>query len=423
MKNRHIPFLYILSAALLLSGQTSLFAGSNASALTLNECFGLALKQSENIAISREKIQEAEARFTQALGTILPHISFSRSDYLEDTNHLSSYKKHTYDQKFVFKQTLFSGFKEFAGMSGSKSEVKQRKLESKRATHLLFVDVADAFYLLMELRKDIEALIITRKALADRINDLKERIDVGKSRSSELSSTEVQLYTADAELSTVKSQETLARDLLEFLIGRPAGEITDDGAPLIVENEATYIRDSSLRPDVEASRFAWEADKKRAYIAKTGFLPSVDIESGYYTHKTSAPQNGKWDALLSVSVPIFEGTETIGQVQESKSVARQSELAYKRAARLAIQDIHDSYSLVTTAGARTEALTKALASAEENSKLQQEDYKLNLVSNLDVLSAIQTLQDTRRTYNSAYYENRRYYWQLRAASGSIPQAE
>jgi outer membrane protein len=215
----------------------------------------------------------------------------------------------------------------------------------------------------------------------------------------------------------------VARDLLEFLIGRPVGEVIDDTAPLTIENEETYIRDSSLRPDVEASRFAWEVDKKKAYVAKSGFLPSVNLESGYYTHKNSAPRNGKWDALLSINVPIFEGTQTLGQVQESNSVARQSELAYKRAMRLAVQDIHDSYSLVTTAGARTEALSKALAAAQENYKLQKDDYQLNLVSNLEVLSAIQTLQDTYRTYYSAFYENRRYYWHLRAASGSIPRTE
>lgn len=423
MKNKYIPFIFSVSAALLLCGQTPLFADSDASALTLNECFKLALKQSENIAINREKIKEAEARFTQALGTLLPHISFSRSDYFQDTANQSSYKKHSYDQKFVFKQTLFAGFKEFAGMSGSKSEVKQRRFEAKRATHMLFVDVADAFYLLIELRKDIEALTITKKALDDRIADLKERIHIGKSRASELSSTEVQLYTIDAELSSVTNQETVARDLLEFLIGRPVGEIIDDNAPLTVESEAIYIRDSSLRPDVEATHYAWEVDKKKAFVAKTGFLPSVNLESGYYTHKTSAPREGDWDALLSISVPIFDGTETLGAVQESNSVARQSELAYKRAIRLAVQDVRDSYGLVTTAVTRAEALAKALAAADQNYTLQKNDYQLNLVNNLDVLSAIQTMQDTRRTYYSAYYEHRRYYWQLRAASGNLPQAE
>ena len=424
MEKKLLLPLSVLSVALLLCGQTPLFADPTApSSLTLNECFRLALKQSETIAINREKIKEAEAHFTQALGTILPNISFSRLDSFQDTAHLPSYKEHLYDQKFVFTQTLFAGFKEFAGMSGSKSEVKQRKFETKRATQLLFVDVADAFYLLMELRKDIEALAITKKALDDRIAELKERIDIGKSRASELSSTEVQLYTIEAEISAVKNQEVVARDLLEFLIGQPAGEIVDDGAPLALENETTYILDSSLRPDLEAARYAWEVDKRKVDAAKAGFLPSVKLESGYYTHKNSAPPGGEWDALLSVSVPIFDGGQTIGAVRESNSVARQSELAYKRALRLAVEDIHDSYSLVTTATARTEALAKALSSAEENYKLERNDYQLNLVTNLEVLSAIQTLQDTRRTYYGAYYEFRRYYWQLRAASGSIPEVK
>ncbi len=423
MKKIYISFIFVVSAVLLHCGRMSLFADTNASCLTLKGCFSLALKQSEDIAINREKIKEAEARFTQAFGTLLPHISFDRSDNFQDTVNQSSYKKHSYEQKFVFKQTLFAGFKEFAGMSGSKSEIKQREFETKRAIHMLFVDVADAFYLLMELRKDREALTITKKSLDDRTADLKERINIGKSRASELSSTEVRLYTIDAELSSVINQETVASDLLEFLIGRPAGEIIYDDAPPTVESEASYIHNASQRPDIEAARYAWEVDKKKAYVAKTGFLPSVDLESNYYAHKTSAPRDGAWDALISVSVPIFEGTQTLGLVRESNSVARQSGLTYKRSIRLAVQDIHDSYSLVTTAAARAEALSKALTAAEENYNLQKNDYQLNLVNNLDVLSAIQSLQETRRTYYSAYYENRRYYWQLRAASGNIPEAK
>lgn len=421
IKNHYFSFIVSVSTALLLCGQAPLFAGPDTSPLTLNECFRLALKQSESIAIDREKIKEAEARFTQAFGTMLPNVSFGRSDSLQDTAHQSSFKEHSYDQKFIFKQTLFAGFKEFAGAAGSKLEVKQRGLEAKRATQILFVDVSDAFYLLAELRKEIEAFTITKKSLADRIADIQERINIGKSRASELSSTKVQLYTIDAQLASLRNLETVARDLLEFLTGRPVGEITEDDTPLTVEEEAVYLRDVSLRPDVEAARFAWEVDKKKIDVARAGFLPSVDLEGGYYNHKSIEPAEGKWDALLSISVPIFDGGLASGAVRETKSVARQSELAYKRSIRLAVQDIHDSYSLVTTAADRTEVLTKALAAAEENYTLQKNDYQLSLVNNLDVLSAIQELQDTRRTYYNAYYQYRRYYWQLLAASGNIPQ--
>jgi outer membrane protein len=392
-------------------------------ALTLEECFRLALKKSETVAINREQIKEAEAHFLQSLGTLLPHVSFARTETMLDTGGSAAYKKISYDQKFVFKQTLFSGFKEFAGISGSKSEIKQRTLETKRAAQLLFVDVADAFYLLLEIQKDLETLEKTRAAFEDRIAELNARVEIGKSRPSEVANTEVQLYNIEAEIESVRSQEAVAVDLLGYLIGRPVGAITDPGAVIVLKPESEYIKGAAARPDVQAANFELDVNKKKAYIAKTGFFPSVNVESGYYTHKTSAPSGGDWDAVLSINVPIFEGTETMGEVKAANAVARQSELTYERAIRLALQDIHDSYSRASSSLARSSTLQKALQSADRNYTLQEQDYKLSLVNNLEVLSAISSLEDARRNFDSTFYESRRFYWQLRAAAGDMPTTE
>ena len=67
--------------------------------------------------------------------------------------------------------------------------------------------------------------------------------------------------------------------------------------------------------------------------------------------------------------------------------------------------------------ARTAALQEALNAAAENYRLQAEDYKLNLVSNLDVLQALQTLQDARREFIHVQHETKRLYWQLQVATG------
>jgi outer membrane protein len=391
--------------------------------LTLEECYALALKQSETVAINREQIEEARAHFQQALGTLLPHVSFVREQNYQDTAGSSSYKKRSYDQKFVFTQTLFAGFREFAGMSGSKFEIKQRKSETKRAVQMLFVDVADAFYLLLEVQEDLRTLEKTREVFVNRIGEIKSRVDIGRSRQSEVSSTEVQLYSIEAEIESVKSQETVARDLLAFLIGQPVSEVSDPGQDIVLKPETEYLKGISNRPDLQAAKFEWELNKKKAYAAKTGFMPSVDVEGNVYTHKSTAPTNSDWDATLSVNVPIFEGTETIGAVKEANSIERQSKLKYKRALRLALKDVFDSYSRAYSALERTVALKKALKSADENFTLQQEDYKLSLVNNLDVLTAISSLEDARRNFNTAFYESRRYYWQLRASANDIPGAE
>lgn len=385
---------------------------------TLQDCYRLALMQSELIAVDAERIKEAEARFLQAFGTLLPQVSLSRSETRNNSETSPSYNKR-FEQKFVFTQALFSGFKEFAGMAGSRFEKQQREEERRRAQQLLFVDVSDAFYLLLEIREDLNALQVIEKALLDRIDELKARQNIGKSRESEVVSTQTQLYNVQAEIELVKSQELVGRELLEFLIGRAIDTIAEPDNDFNVKSESEYAAKASSRADVQAANLAWRVDQKQVAVAKSGFLPTVSLESDYYTHRNSIPTDSRWDAVLTVDVPIFEGTTTFGKVKEAVSKAKQSELLFRRAARIAVQDIHDMYVNMQAALLRKNALDKALKSAELNYSLQIEDYKLSVVNNLDVLTAIQSLEDARRNFIHVSYESRRFYWQLLAVAGEI----
>jgi outer membrane protein len=386
--------------------------------LTLRDCYKLALKQSELIAINSELIKQAEAHFLQALGTVLPQVSFARSEEWENSK-LSPASNRSYEQKFVFQQALFTGFKEFAAMASSNFEKKQRENEKLRAQQLLFVDVSDAFYLLMEVREDLRVLETIKVALSDRISELNKRVDLGKSRTSEVVNTEVQLYTLFDQIEVVKNQELVVKELLEFMIGKPLGEIVDPGTEISLKPESEYLKMAASRADVQAADFAWQADKKNIIVAKSGFLPSVSLEGDYFNHRSSAPKDSRWDTLLSINVPIFEGTTTYGQVKEAVSLAKESELLFSRVGRVALREIHDSYVTAQTAFSRITVLKKALGSAELNYDLQTKDYELSVVNNLDVLTAIQDLYNIRRNFIRVTYECKRFYWHLLVAAGDI----
>ena len=390
--------------------------------LTLEECYQLALKQSETIAINSELIREAEARFTQALGALLPQVSFAWSQTNQDSERAFSSYNHngSFESKFVFKQTLFSGFKEFAGMAGSSLEQKQRISEKKRAEELLFVDVADAFYLLLEQQEDLKTMDMIHKALSDRVVELKKREDIGRSRHSELVSTESQLYNIEAEVQLVKSQELIAKELVAFLIGKEPGVLFDEkDTPDSLGPESFYTANVGLRADVRAYDFATGVAEKQAYIAKTALLPTVTVEGNYFERRNTTPLDVTWSTVLKINVPIFEGTTTYGNIKQANAKSREAELAYKRVQRLAIQNVHDSYVRAYSTILMSKAMEKALKSAELNYSLQKDDYKNNLVSNLDVLTAIQNFGDTRRGYMHTFYEKKRMYWQLEAAAGNI----
>ena len=273
---------------------------------------------------------------------------------------------------------------------------------------------------MLEEQEDLKTTGLLRKALNDRVSELKKREDVGRSRHSEVVNTESQLYNIEAEIQIVKSQELVAKELLAFLIGRDPGMLFDkENTPDSLGTEAFYAASAGLRSDVRAFDFAKGVAKKEAYIAKTDLLPTVTLEGDYYERRNTTPLDVSWSTVLKVNVPIFEGTTTYGNIAEANAKSREAELQYSRAKRLAIQDIHDSYVKAYSAILRSRAMEKALKSAELNYSLQKEDYRNNLVGNLDVLTAIQNFGNTRRSYINAFYEKKRMFWQLEAATGNI----
>ena len=389
---------------------------------TLPRCYALSLRQSELIAVDADRVKETEARFLQALSIMMPHLSFLSFDTQEaapnDSGTFSTLKPAKISTRyFNYSQTLFSGFKAFAGMKGANLERKQRISEMVRAEQLLLVDVSDAFYILMEKREDFKALNDTKKALLKRIVELKARERLGRSRESEVVNARAQLYSVQASIVVVKSEEDLSRQILEFLIGGPIGETKDHyPVPSELMAEEYYLSRSALRPDVEAAKYAWQTAVQASRIVDSDFLPTVDIDTNYYVQRTGFDKGTDWDVTLSVNIPIFEGTETLGRSKEYALKAHQSRLLFDRAKRVAPYDIKDAYIKLKSAIEVYECLNKAFEIAKLNYRLQRKDYERSLVSNLDVLASIQTLEEAQRNHIRAMYAAKRLYWRLRVAA-------
>ncbi len=400
--------------------------------MSLSDCYALSLKQSELIAVDYQRIVETEGRFLQALAIVLPHASFISTDSQEEPQKggapastsgvlTSSSLNPSKDsvRYFHVRQTLFNGFKAFAAIKGSKLEKDQRINERIRAEQLLLIDVANSFYLLEEKREDIKALTGIKYTLGRRIKELRDRENLGRSRPSEVVNAKTGLYSVEAELELARSQEVVARQVLEFLTGVPVGRLIDPplGSPENIKPESYYLAKSLTRSDVIAAQKDWEVYNKKRQIIDSDFLPEVTFEGNWYTQRTTVSKGVDWDIMLKIDVPIFEGTDTLGRSKEARAQAKAKELLYQRAKRAAPQDVRDAYVKLDSAIAVRKALRKAYSTAKLNYHLQEKDYNLSLVSNLDVLDAIKTLHNSEREFIHSLYEAKRLYWQLQVACG------
>ena len=388
--------------------------------LTLADCYTLALRRSETIAINQELIKESEGRFLQALSAALPRVSFESSDKRQDGTGSSSFTlRNIPERKFTFSQPLFSGFKEFAAMAGSRAEQRQRHEDARRAEHLLLIDVSDAFYLLLEQREDRQALEVTRLALMARLDELKDRARLGRSRPTEVVTAEAQLRRIEAQLAQADGGEAVSRHLLEFLTGLDRVEAVSDVEVSLpaLESEAAYLAKANLRPDLRAAEDAWRVEDKKVSVARAGLFPTVSVDGNYYTDRVGVAQDVKWDAALLVHVPIFQGGQAVGAVKEAAAKAREAKLRYAQQQRGVAREIRDAYTRFESARTVAAAFQKALEAADASYQLEAADYRLTLVSNLEVLQTLQALQDARRDEIHARYDAKRRYWQLRVATG------
>jgi outer membrane protein TolC len=423
IKNRFfVPFMHFrlfLTVILLAVALPPARAQENAP-LTLAEAYRMALKQSETLAIRQELIKEAQSRFVQSLSGILPRASFEASHTWEDGRRGTTID--TPERRFTVSQPLFSGFQEFAAMAATRAEGRQRKEEEKRARQLLFRDVSDAFYLYLTFQEDIDVLKSIHKALTDRMAELEKRGQLGRSRASEIASAEARLREVEAELEGAYSRSDVGRQLLEFLTGVEVPAV-EDNVDVKVEwkSEEEYIGMIKNRPDVLAAQEAEAAARHEVTVARAGYLPTVDVDGNYYTKRggTGSAADRDWDVMLRVSIPIFSGGQTAGEVMQQKSQARQAELTRQLAERTAVNDVKNRYAQLKYGIRREEAQGKALAASKKNYELQEEDYRRSLVNNLDVLQALEDFEESQRRYITIKNDLKRAYWEFQVSLGTI----
>lgn len=396
------------------------------SPLTLQSCYQLALKQNETVATSEQDLKAAEAKYAQAIGKILPKISYKATEFLQDApdGAESSGVGGTFNRskrgemKFNAKQPLFSGFREFHGLSAAGAGKRRNRAEMEEAKRQLFLDVAKAFYAVMALQNDFDILKEIETTLNNRLKELHARVGLGKSRVSELKNIEAELATQSAALIEAESALAKARDVLTFFIGAPAEHLADEivlpETPVTQENFAAQIAD---RPDVIAVQNARDLSKALASAEKADRYPTLNAEANYYTYRIGFQRDIKWDALLTLDVPLFQGGEAHGKIQEAKINFKKSELALSQKMKTAKLEIQNAAHDFDSAQKQFSALQTASAKSKESFKAEEEDYRLGLVNNLGVLQSLRSLEEAERNSNRALFQAKINYLALKVAAG------
>jgi outer membrane protein len=416
-------FLGLLVGIHIYYGMSSVAFADSLEPMNLDQYYEAALKRSEVIGTHRELITQAEEQYRQARAARLPTLSgvasYTQQPSVNITPAPPSTLSSQTNARLTVTQPLFRGFREFAALRQTKALVSAQDDDYRRARVLLFEDVVQNFYTVLSLETDLDNYTEEINQNLARKKDLQARVRIGKSRKSEVLNVEAAISSLRAQVEQIHGQLQAARENLAFLSGRDADTPLRDEQPTVyqVEPVDAYLSKLDQRPDIEASKQRYVAAKENVAVIKGERLPSLDLNGNYYLERPGYFKDINWDVQLLLTIPLYSGGSVKSKVREAVSQRTQAGLALSETRRQAEQEIRSAHSAVVFDLAQRDALENSTNAAEKSYQAQLRDYRLGLVTNLDVLQALTALQQNRRALDRVRLSTKLDFLKLQAVCG------
>ncbi len=408
---------------------------------TLQESFKLALQQSATVAIYKNQIDQTDEQIKQARAAYLPVLSLQASVFeqqLQSTNQLtnnSSSVSQSVSQStsnINLSQNIFHGFRDL-------NTVKQRnhlktgsEWAEKQATEQLYKDVAQAFYSILIFQSDIllykEQIESTRQRKSELTAARKSR----RARDSDILISESVIANLVTAVSKAEAQLIIYQETFSFLTG-----LTND-VKLVntvhlpkefkTQNKKNdmdiWLENFEQRPDIQKSKIDLLAAEDGISAAQAGFYPSLNLSANYYLSRQSKIfgemiKGSEWDVGLVLNFPFFSGGLTKAQVSEARLIHQTKELNLRLTKQIANQNLKTLIQTVQSDFDQLAEFTNLSDLSHRSYKLIYRDNHLGVATNSDVLTALQTWQESKRNFEririTAIYD----YVRLLIESGQI----
>lgn len=389
---------------------------------SFDEVFHAALEKSEVVQDQGELVNQSEENYNQAIGGVLPSVSGTAFYFQQQPTANSSISTEKQKQvKISGDQPLFRGFREYAGIKQTKLLTAAQKQLQKQSVVQLYQQVAVNVYQVLAAERDIRNIQTESGLYEKRIGELNSRVRIGRSRPAEVTQIQSSLESLQATLEASKDQLSTARKNFSFLTG------LSDTTPIVdpfpeefqpkLDSLENYVGAIERRPEVQNYIMRRDAADEGIWVAKGAHLPSIDLTGDYYAYRSGGIPGGRWDFQLTLTLPIYAGGTIQSKVRQAASQYRESELSLSRGQRLADQEIRTYYARVQLDNDQVATLQKSNEYAKKNYEQQTRDYRLGLVTNLDVLQSLTAYQEAERSLDRAKFQAKTDYLYLLSATG------
>ena len=408
---------------------------NNARALDLQTCFQLTAMRDDSLKISKEDVEIARAQMSQSIAALWPTFTVNNQQQFIHYNSpntgqsfssiggvttITEGQRNYQSQSNVnMSYTIFNGGQNWNNVGASARAIAAKKQTLARDYQTIYQDVAQAFYNVLQFEGDMAVQADLIDALRARVDDLRNRVNLGRSRPSELLQAQTDLANAKVTYESQRGSMNTAMETVAFYTGVPSAKLVlkDTQQFPTVQQLDAYLAHSPSRPDVLSQIETMKQSERQLAYAIGQYFPTISAQGNFLASQDPVSNNIDATMTIEASMPIFDGGLIAGQVHQNHELVRQNRLNIEQLQRTADQDTRTAYANFDASVAQIIVLREAATLAAKDFEAQVDDYRRGVVSNLDVLTALQDYQTARIQLHNANMTARLDLINLNVAAG------
>ena len=427
----------------LVAVAASLAASASTSAADLLQFFRDAKANDAVYASARSSLEAGRERLPQGQALILPTVNLTGSTVWTDLDARAGTPNAVFAPRQFYtnlwtvtlNQPLFR-LQNWAQYSQAEFQVAQAEAQFGQASQDLIVRTAQAYFDVLASQDSLAFIQAQKTAISEQLAQARRNFEVG-------TATITDTHEAQARFDLSTSQELAAQNDLDFkksalqqLIGRAPEPLTplrpnvqlSAPQPAVMEKwvESAQQQNFTVRVQEAALEIATrEVDRTRA-----ANYPTLDLVATYGGSSTTgtntavAGADAKIGTIgLQLALPLYAGGSIASRAREARANMEKGRSDLENSRRQAALTARQSYLGVTNGMAQVRALGQALISSETALASNKLGYEVGVRINIDVLNSQQQVFSTKRDLSKATYDTIMNGLRLKAASGSLTEAD
>jgi outer membrane protein len=435
----------IITLLLLAIGTYGSFAQTKR--LTLQEALELAVKNNDELKLSKANLEIAQAKVLQAKDKAWPEVKASAT-YLRINTPTVSFKGADPEAgggtdgsplaalanmnsvalaQISVTQPIFTGFRIQNTRVMQQYLQKAAQYDETTTRNKVISNTAKAvfqYYQLLETKKLLEQNLSQAK---QRVNEFTNLEKQGLLPRNDRLKAELQVNNIEFARTEVNNNVQLAEYNLIILLGLPDAttlELDTLGmfsSPAINTMEGYEQQALEGRADIKSAQSQIEAGKAATRVAKASRYPTLAFSGGYvdvYIPNVATITNAL-NGGLAFQYNISNLFHSKHQIQEAKARQYQAEISAKMMNDQAKVDVRRTFLNYQKSLEKVALNQRAIAQAQENFNISKNKYAAGLMILSDYLDADVTLLQTQIDYATAKAESMIAYYELQESTGTI----